>query len=193
MTPTGWHWFGTPEGAAALIIGCDGRSLGLRYREFFESVVRAAAEIDGGSEPVRCAGHEDVAAGIDCEVIDMRSLVPLDAATVLESLGRTGRLFTVEENPRVGGWGAEIVALVADEGFEGLALQLGDFAAFVELPEPGDSTPIVRAGAATSLPVISGLTTASPTAMTSSWSTKLISTSSWVNSGWRSARKSSSR
>lgn len=46
MTPTGWHWFGTPEGAAALIIGCDGRSLGLRYREFFESVVRAAAEIE---------------------------------------------------------------------------------------------------------------------------------------------------
>ncbi len=55
--------------------------------------------------------------GIDCEVIDMRSLVPLDAATVLESLGRTGRLFTVEENPRMLGWGAELVAIAGDDGF----------------------------------------------------------------------------
>jgi len=44
--------------------------------------------------------------------------------------------------------------LVSDEGFDGLMLQLGDFASFVELPHPDDSTPIVRAGAATSLPVL---------------------------------------
>ena len=55
--------------------------------------------------------------GISAEVIDLRTLVPLDVTTILESLEQTGRLFTVEENPRLCGWGAEIVSLAADEGF----------------------------------------------------------------------------
>jgi acetoin:2,6-dichlorophenolindophenol oxidoreductase subunit beta len=55
--------------------------------------------------------------GINCEVIDVRSLVPLDMQTILGSVGRTHRLFTVEENPRLCGWGAEIVSIVADEAF----------------------------------------------------------------------------
>ncbi len=55
--------------------------------------------------------------GIDCEVIDVRSLVPLDTATILSSVAKTGRLFTVEENPRLCGWGAEIASIVADEAF----------------------------------------------------------------------------
>jgi pyruvate dehydrogenase E1 component beta subunit len=55
--------------------------------------------------------------GIDCEVIDVRSLVPLDTRTILGSVARTHRLFTVEENPRLCGWGAEIVSIVADEAF----------------------------------------------------------------------------
>ena len=46
--------------------------------------------------------------GIDCEVIDVRSLVPIDTQTILGSVARTHRLFTVEENPRLCGWGAEI-------------------------------------------------------------------------------------
>ena len=58
--------------------------------------------------------------GIDAEVIDLRSLIPLDAQAILRSVEKTSRLFTVEENPRVGGWGAEIVSLVADEGFYSL-------------------------------------------------------------------------
>jgi pyruvate dehydrogenase E1 component beta subunit len=56
-------------------------------------------------------------AGIDAEVIDVRSLVPLDTKTILASVARTGRLFTVEENPRLCGWGAEIASIVADEAF----------------------------------------------------------------------------
>lgn len=56
-------------------------------------------------------------AGIDAEVVDVRSLVPLDTQTILGSVARTGRLFTVEENPRMLGWGAEIVSIVADEAF----------------------------------------------------------------------------
>lgn len=55
--------------------------------------------------------------GISATVIDLRSLVPLDIQTVYDSIGRTGRLFTVEENPRLCGWGAEIVSLVAEEAF----------------------------------------------------------------------------
>lgn len=55
--------------------------------------------------------------GISAEVIDVRSLVPLDTATILGSLSRTGRLFTVEENPRLLGWGAEIASLAVEECF----------------------------------------------------------------------------
>jgi pyruvate dehydrogenase E1 component beta subunit len=55
--------------------------------------------------------------GISAEVIDVRSLVPLDTAAILHSVERTGRLFTVEENPRLCGWGAEIASIVADEAF----------------------------------------------------------------------------
>lgn len=55
--------------------------------------------------------------GIDCEVIDVRSLVPLDTRTVLASVARTHRVFTIEENPRLCGWGAELVSLIADEAF----------------------------------------------------------------------------
>jgi pyruvate dehydrogenase E1 component beta subunit len=55
--------------------------------------------------------------GVDAEVIDVRSLVPLDTQTILGSVARTGRLFTVEENPRLCGWGAEIASIVADEAF----------------------------------------------------------------------------
>jgi acetoin:2,6-dichlorophenolindophenol oxidoreductase subunit beta len=54
---------------------------------------------------------------IDAEVIDVRSLVPLDTITILGSVAKTGRLFTVEENPRLCGWGAEIASIVADEAF----------------------------------------------------------------------------
>jgi len=55
--------------------------------------------------------------GISAEVIDVRSLVPLDTATILESVGKTSRLVTVEENPRLCGWGAEVASIVADERF----------------------------------------------------------------------------
>lgn len=56
--------------------------------------------------------------GISVEVVDLRCLIPLDAATILESLGRTSRLVIVEENPYQGGWGATVAAIVADDGFE---------------------------------------------------------------------------
>jgi pyruvate/2-oxoglutarate/acetoin dehydrogenase E1 component len=55
--------------------------------------------------------------GIGCRVVDLRSLVPLDVTSVLEAVRSTGRVFTVEENPRLCGWGAEIASIVAEEAF----------------------------------------------------------------------------
>lgn len=55
--------------------------------------------------------------GISCTVVDVRSLVPLDTVTILAEVARTGRLVTVEENPRLCGWGAEIASIIADECF----------------------------------------------------------------------------
>ncbi|HYC45548.1 MAG TPA: alpha-ketoacid dehydrogenase subunit beta [Burkholderiales bacterium] len=55
--------------------------------------------------------------GISCTVVDVRSLVPLDTQTILTEISRTGRLVTVEENPRLCGWGAEIASIAADECF----------------------------------------------------------------------------
>ena len=58
--------------------------------------------------------------GIEVTVIDVRSLVPLDTRTILAEVANTGRLFTVEENPRLCGWGAEIVSIVAEEAYGAL-------------------------------------------------------------------------
>ncbi len=55
--------------------------------------------------------------GISAEVIDLRTLVPLDAATVLGSIAKTSRILIVEENPYQGGWGGTLASIVADEGF----------------------------------------------------------------------------
>jgi len=55
--------------------------------------------------------------GISCTVVDVRSLVPLDTQIILSEVVKTGRLVTVEENPRLCGWGAEIASIVADECF----------------------------------------------------------------------------
>ena len=55
--------------------------------------------------------------GISAEVIDLRTLVPLDMATVLASVARTSRLLIAEENPFQGGWGGTVASIVADEGF----------------------------------------------------------------------------
>jgi len=54
---------------------------------------------------------------ISAQVIDVRSLVPLDARTILGAVSATGRAFTVEENPRLCGWGAELASLIGEECF----------------------------------------------------------------------------
>ncbi|WP_421759873.1 pyruvate dehydrogenase complex E1 component subunit beta [Devosia sp.] len=59
-----------------------------------------------------------VAAGVDVELIDLRTLRPLDMATVIESVKKTGRIVTVEEGWPQGGIGAEIAARVVAEAFD---------------------------------------------------------------------------
>lgn len=78
---------------------CTVAALGLMVPRAAEAAVRLAGE------------------GVSAEVLDLRTLVPLDAAAVLASVSKTGRLFTVEENPRLCGWGAELVSIVGEEVF----------------------------------------------------------------------------
>jgi pyruvate dehydrogenase E1 component beta subunit len=59
-----------------------------------------------------------VAAGVDVELIDLRTLRPLDSDTVIESVKKTGRLVTVEEGWPQGGVGAEISARVMEQAFD---------------------------------------------------------------------------
>ena len=78
------------------------------------TIIALAAMVPRAAEAAEILQAEH---GISAEVVDVRSLVPLDVTTILGSVARTSRLFTVEENPRLCGWGAEIVSIVADEAF----------------------------------------------------------------------------
>lgn len=61
------------------------------------------------------------ARGWSVEVLDLRTLLPLDAAAVLDSVRRTGRVVVVHEAPRTCGYGAELAALVAEQALTSLA------------------------------------------------------------------------
>jgi pyruvate dehydrogenase E1 component beta subunit len=72
----------------------------------------------GAMVPRSLEAAERLAAdGIDAEVVDVRSLVPLDTTTILASASKTGRFVTVEESPRLCGWGAEVASIIAEECF----------------------------------------------------------------------------
>jgi pyruvate dehydrogenase E1 component beta subunit len=77
------------------------------------TIVALAAMVPKAIEAAEILARE----GISAEVVDPRTLVPLDVTTIASSVAKTGRLFTVEENPRLCGWGAEIASIVADECF----------------------------------------------------------------------------
>jgi pyruvate/2-oxoglutarate/acetoin dehydrogenase E1 component len=77
------------------------------------TIVALAAMVPRALEAAERLARE----GVDATVVDVRSLVPLDTQTILRETIATGRLYTVEENPRLCGWGAEIVSIVAEEAF----------------------------------------------------------------------------
>lgn len=58
--------------------------------------------------------------GISCEVLDLRSLVPLDKAGLLESVKKTGRVVVIGEAPRTGGFAGEISAIIAEEAIDSM-------------------------------------------------------------------------
>jgi len=66
------------------------------------------------------AAAEELAGEVDVEVVDLRTLRPLDLATVLESVAKTNRIVAVEEGPRTGGWATGLLGAVAEEGLHDL-------------------------------------------------------------------------
>ena len=63
-----------------------------------------------------CLAAAETLAGyrVDAEVIDLRTLRPLDVDTIARSVGKTGRLLIVEEGPRTGGWAGEVLASIVE-------------------------------------------------------------------------------
>lgn len=70
----------------------------------------------------KCLAAADQAAadGISADVLDLRSLLPLDREAILASVRKTGKVLIVHEATRTGGMGAEIAALVAEDAFDSL-------------------------------------------------------------------------
>jgi len=66
------------------------------------------------------AAERLAADGVGAEVVDLRTLRPLDVETVLDSVSRTNRIVAVEEGPRTGGWAAGLLGAVAEAGLHDL-------------------------------------------------------------------------
>jgi pyruvate/2-oxoglutarate/acetoin dehydrogenase E1 component len=81
------------------------------------------------------AAEELAGEGIECEVIDPLTLVPLDTATLWASVQKTGRLVIVHEDTLTGGWGAEVAARAADECLFSLEAPIKRVAAY-DVPLP---------------------------------------------------------
>jgi pyruvate dehydrogenase E1 component beta subunit len=85
------------------------------------TILALAAMVSRALEAAEILAAED---GIGANVIDMRSLVPLDTKTILAEVSRTGRVVTVEENPRLCGWGAELSSIICEECFYDLDMPI---------------------------------------------------------------------
>lgn len=78
------------------------------------TVIAYGAMIEVCLEAAQAAASQN----ISCEVLDLRSIVPLDEAAVLDSVKKTGRAVIVQEAPRTSGFAAELSALLAEEAIE---------------------------------------------------------------------------
>jgi acetoin:2,6-dichlorophenolindophenol oxidoreductase subunit beta len=83
------------------------------------SDVTIVSALRGVRDALEAAG-ELAREGIEAEVVDIRSLRPLDHETVLESVGKTNRVLLVEEGTRVGGWAGNLLGIIAAEGLHDL-------------------------------------------------------------------------
>jgi 2-oxoisovalerate dehydrogenase E1 component len=112
--PDGWHT--TPMGTANVVrTGNDATIVA------YGAAVQWALDLDA-----------------DVEVIDLRTLIPWDKETVLDSVRRTGRALVVHEAPRTGGFGAEVAATIAEECFAELDAPVMRVAA-LDTPIPNDA------------------------------------------------------
>ncbi len=90
------------------------------------NVARAGSDVTivsvgkGAADALAAAGRLAEEDGIDAEVVDLRTLRPLDVETVLESVARTNRVLAVEEGPRTGGWATGLLGAVAEAGLHDL-------------------------------------------------------------------------
>ncbi len=90
----------------------------------------AAVRREGGDVTIVSAMrgvHESLVAaerlaerGIEAEVVDLRTIRPLDAETIVGSIAKTNRLVVVEEGPLTGGWAGEVLAVAVERGLEHL-------------------------------------------------------------------------
>jgi acetoin:2,6-dichlorophenolindophenol oxidoreductase subunit beta len=133
----------TPADAKALLraaVDDDNPVIFLEHKRLYtvESEANGAAAALGVAEVRREGGdvtivsalrgvHESLAAaetlaekGIEAEVIDLRTIRPLDADTVLRSVAKTNRLVVVEEGPLTGGWAGEVLAVATERALEHL-------------------------------------------------------------------------
>lgn len=106
----------------------------------------------GGTVPRAMAAAEQLAGdgiGLDAEVLDLRTLSPLDEGLILESLGKTGRLVVVQDATGPCSVGSEVVRIAATEGYSDLrAAPVLVSAPFAPVPFPPDLEDAYYAGAA---------------------------------------------
>jgi pyruvate/2-oxoglutarate/acetoin dehydrogenase E1 component len=82
-------------------------------------IARAGSDVTliayGAMVPLCLRAAEGLADETSCEVVDIRSLRPLDEEAILRSVAKTGRVVIVHEAPRTAGFGAELAALIAEK------------------------------------------------------------------------------
>ncbi len=108
-------WYTVPLGKAAV-----------RNEGTDVSVISWGAMVHVALEAAKKAREKD----ISVEVLDLRSISPLDVAAVLETVRNTGRVVIAYEAPRTGGFGAEIAAIIAERAIEVLEAPIARVAGF---------------------------------------------------------------
>ena len=121
-----------PEGEYVLPLG----KCGIKRKGTDITVVATGAMVNKALNAAQSLKSE----GIDAEVIDPRTLKPLDTDTILRSVDKTGRLVIVEEACKTGSFGAHVASVVAEEAFYSLKAPIGRVAA-PDTPIPAN-TPI---------------------------------------------------
>jgi pyruvate dehydrogenase E1 component beta subunit len=93
---------------------------------FGQAAIRRAGQavtiVSWGQPVTKClqAAEQLASEGVDAEVIDLRTLVPLDKETIFKSVAKTGRLVTVEDGVKRGGFGSEIAGIITEEAITSL-------------------------------------------------------------------------